>query len=136
MFKQTHHNKFNVKWFILHLKQWRSQPRNFGEAKCLILGKQHYFLWKNASQSTKRLYFLKIFHGPFGSPLSTPIFSKGKLSCSSPRTFRFQNGTVGDWEDALQHAQKSKPWSDPGFVIWKRPQIMRTVSVVITDVEN
>jgi len=36
----------------------------------LILGEQHYFAWKNASQSTKCLYFLKIFggHGFFGPP--------------------------------------------------------------------
>jgi len=25
----------------------------FGGAKCLILGKYHYFVWKNASRSTK-----------------------------------------------------------------------------------
>jgi len=36
----------------------------------LILGEQHYFVWKNASQSTKWLYFLNIWgrHGPFGPP--------------------------------------------------------------------
>jgi len=40
--------------------QWRSQPKNLGGPKCLILGEEHYFVWKNASQSTKWLYFLKI----------------------------------------------------------------------------
>jgi len=42
---------------------WRSQPKNlrgakkFWGEKCLISGEQHYFLGKNASQSTKRLFF-------------------------------------------------------------------------------
>jgi len=57
--------------------QWRRQPkdlvgaRNFGGGpKCLILGEWHYFVWKNASQSTKWLCFLKIFggHGASGPP--------------------------------------------------------------------
>jgi len=38
--------------------------------------------------------------------------------------------------DALYHARKPKPSNDPEFVIWQRPQIMRTFSAVITDVEN
>ena len=29
------------------------------------------------------------------------VISKGALSCSSPRTFGFQNGAVGDWADVL-----------------------------------
>jgi len=42
--------------FLSH--QWRSQPKNcgggnWGGAECMILGEQHYFVWKNASQSTK-----------------------------------------------------------------------------------
>ena len=56
------------------LYQWRSQPKNFGGkqfggAKCVILGEWHYFVWKNASQSTW-LYFPKIWggHGSFGPP--------------------------------------------------------------------
>jgi len=64
----------------LWLNQWRSQPKNLGGqkgggAKCMISGEQHYFLWKNVSQSTKWLYFPEIFggHGPFGSPLATPM---------------------------------------------------------------
>ena len=40
------------------------------------------------------------------------FISKGTLSSSSPRTFGFQNGTVGDWTDALWHARKPKPSSD------------------------
>ena len=38
--------------------------------------------------------------------------SKGALSCSSTRTFSLQNGAVGDWADALQHARKPKSSSD------------------------
>ena len=38
--------------------------------------------------------------------------SKWALSCSSARTFGFQNGEVGDWADALWHAWKPKPSSD------------------------
>jgi len=37
-----------------------SRPRISGRANCLILVEKHYFVWKNASQSTKRLYVLKI----------------------------------------------------------------------------
>jgi len=40
------------------------------------------------------------------------VISKGTLFCSSPRTLGFQNGAVGDWADALQHARKLKPSSD------------------------
>jgi len=29
------------------------------------------------------------------------VISKRTLSCSSPRTFGFQNGAVGDWADEL-----------------------------------
>ena len=64
------------------------------------------------------------------------FISNGTLSCSSPRTFDFQNRVVGDLVDALQHARKPKPSSDLGFVIWRRPQITRTFPTVITDVEN
>ena len=60
--------------------QWRSQPKNlggakkFGGPKCLILSELRYFVWKNASQSTKRLYFLTIWGvmAPL-DPLATPI---------------------------------------------------------------
>ena len=38
--------------------------------------------------------------------------SKRTLYCSSPKTFGFQNGAVGDWADALEHARKPKPSSD------------------------
>jgi len=36
----------------------------------LILGGKRYFVWKNASQSTKWLYFLNFLgdHGPFAAP--------------------------------------------------------------------
>jgi len=50
-------------------EQWRSQPRNLGGAKFLILGEKHYFVWKNASQSTKLLYFLR-------TPLATSMLTK------------------------------------------------------------
>jgi len=30
-----------------------ASPEIWGGPKCLILGKQHYFVWKNASQGTK-----------------------------------------------------------------------------------
>ena len=38
--------------------QWRSQLKNLGGSKHFggakkILGEKHYFIWKNASQSTK-----------------------------------------------------------------------------------
>ena len=62
--------------FIPRTEQWRSQPRNLGGAKelgglkCLILGKYHYLLWKNASQCTKWLWFLKVLGGAW--PLSPP----------------------------------------------------------------
>jgi len=41
------------------MSQWRSQPRNLGMPKnfegpkYLLLGEQHYFVWKNAPESTK-----------------------------------------------------------------------------------
>jgi len=34
------------------------------------------------------------------------------LYCSSPRTFGFQNGEVGDWAGVLKHARKPKPSGD------------------------
>jgi len=40
------------------------------------------------------------------------VISKGTLSCSSPRTFGFQNRAVGGWADALWHAWKPIPSSD------------------------
>jgi len=36
-----------------------ASPKIFGGAKCMILGEWHYFIWKNAFQSTKWLYFPK-----------------------------------------------------------------------------
>jgi len=45
------------------------------------------------------------------SDLST--ISTKTLFCSYSRTFGFQNGAVGDWADALQHARKPKPSSNP-----------------------
>jgi len=47
-----------------------ASPKIGGGAKCLILGEEHYFVWKNASQSTKWLYFPKIWGGAW--PLSLP----------------------------------------------------------------
>jgi len=52
-----------------------------------------------------------------------PHFTTKLRPC--PRTFGIQNGAMGYWADALYHARKPKPSSDPGFVIWQRPQIMR-----------
>jgi len=56
-------------------RQWRSHPKNLGGRKilggpeCLISGEEHYFVRKNASQSTKLLYFPKIWgRGSFGPP--------------------------------------------------------------------
>jgi len=34
-------------------KIWERPKKLGGGAKCLILGEKHYFVWKNASQSTK-----------------------------------------------------------------------------------
>jgi len=34
------------------------------------------------------------------------------LYCSSPRTFGFQNGAVGDWAEAVEHARKPNPSND------------------------
>ena len=56
--------------------QWRSQPKNWG-SKYLILGEQHYFLYKDASQSTKSLCFLQICGwgvAPLAPLLATPMF--------------------------------------------------------------
>jgi len=39
--------------FEKRINQWHSQPKIWGGAKCMILGEQHYFVWKNAFQSTK-----------------------------------------------------------------------------------
>ena len=68
-------------------QQWRSQPRNLGGPKYLILGEWHYFVWKNASQSTNWLYFLNILgeHGPFGPLLATPMCDNICLWRSKPR---------------------------------------------------
>jgi len=41
--------------------QWRTQPKIFLGPKHLILGKQQYFVWDTASQSTKWLDILKIW---------------------------------------------------------------------------
>jgi len=55
--------------------QWCSQATNFGEAKCFILGEWDYFVWKNASQSTKWLYFLKIGGAwPLWPYVATPMY--------------------------------------------------------------
>jgi len=42
-----------------------ASPEIWGGPKCLILGEQHYFVWKNASQSTKWLYFLRFGGSPW-----------------------------------------------------------------------
>jgi len=47
-----------------------ASPRILGGPKCLILGEKHYFVWKNAYQSTKWLYVLKTFGGTW--PLCPP----------------------------------------------------------------
>jgi len=51
----------------------------FGGPKCLILGEYHHFVWKNASQSTKRLYVLKICGGAWSllPPLAAPLSKAG-----------------------------------------------------------
>jgi len=41
-----HYSSFNI-------SQWRSQPKIWGEPKCLILGKQQYFVWDTSSKSPK-----------------------------------------------------------------------------------
>ena len=46
---------------------------NWGGAECMILGEQHYFVWKNASQSTKWLYFPKIWGDM--APLAPPGYA-------------------------------------------------------------
>jgi len=46
-----------------------ASPKIWRCAKWLILGEKHYFVWENASQSTKWLHVLNVWgHGPFGSP--------------------------------------------------------------------
>jgi len=65
---------------VLHARkfQWCSQPKIFGDPKIwveeefLILGKQQYFVWDTASQSTKWRDILKI-GGAW--PLATPTAS-------------------------------------------------------------
>ena len=60
-----------------------------GGPKCLILGEQHYFVSKNASQSTKWLYFLKIWGGrwPLCPSLATPMLwiCENEATIDSPR---------------------------------------------------
>jgi len=41
--------------------QWRSQPKNFGEPKCLILGEKRYFLWKKRFSKHKMTICSKNF---------------------------------------------------------------------------
>ena len=55
-------------------KIW-GRSKKLGWPKCLIFGEKHYFVWKNASQSTKSLYFPKMWggHASFCPPLSTPM---------------------------------------------------------------
>ena len=51
-------------------RQWRSQLKNLVGAKMLDFRRIALFCLKNASQSTKWLYFLKMWggHGPFDLP--------------------------------------------------------------------
>jgi len=56
-------------------KIWEG-PKNLVEAKMLDFRRITLFFWKNASQSTKWLYFLKFFWGrPVWPPLTTPMLA-------------------------------------------------------------
>jgi len=55
--------------------QWRSQPKNFGERKCLILGEKRYFVWKKRFSKHKMTICSKNFGWGMArlTPLATPM---------------------------------------------------------------
>ena len=63
------------------------------------------------------------------------IISKKALSCNSRGTFGFQNRAV-EFERTRCNMLGNLHPQVTGIIIWQRPQIMRTFSAVITDVEN
>ena len=83
-------HKFNVPRRITEVKA-RYSPRGVGD-KMLTLGKQHYFVWDTASQSTKWLDMLKILGGTF--MYCCPIISRSR---SRPKTLAAMHQVGSSW---------------------------------------